>query len=315
MCFDNTESYPNAQTLQFQVRPGPSCVSVCLKLQVQMFCGEPKKNPLSVYLAGFRVRAHTFIWTDVRDGDRTGVSERLPSKEGFMSMLNRNFARLMMMGVFSLGMRKSAVSGSGRRQWFFFWGRDGKRRHRGPWSSSYVSLHVVPSNRQKFMYLCSVSYVVGVIRTLQGWSGLLDPRTKSLSFCDDKHFPTSWKREGHGFLAMEFKSFYNEIQDTQVDLLHQDASVRQPSALNDLLGGSTCMHGCRCRQCGDRAECLHESAAGAPWHRPSHVVEESRARVPSPGPDGQAAPGCSWHFCISWETLQQCGARKEWLAG
>ena len=40
---------------------------------------------------------------------------------------------------------------------------------------------------------------------------------------------------------MEFKSFYSEIQDTQVDLLHQDASVRQPSALSDLLGGSTCM--------------------------------------------------------------------------
>ena len=33
----------------------------------------------------------------------------------------------------------------------------------------------------------------------------------------------SWKREGQGFLAMEFKSFYSEIQDTKVDLLHQDA--------------------------------------------------------------------------------------------
>ena len=40
---------------------------------------------------------------------------------------------------------------------------------------------------------------------------------------------------------MEFKSIYIEIQDTQVDLLHQDASVRQPSALSDLLGASTCM--------------------------------------------------------------------------
>ena len=69
-------------------------------------------------------------------------------------------------------------------------------------------------------------------------ASLLDPRTKSLSFCDDKHFPTSWKREGHGFLAMEFKTFYIEIQDTQVDLLHQDASVRQPSVLSDLLSGS-----------------------------------------------------------------------------
>jgi hypothetical protein len=55
-----------------------------------------------------------------------------------------------------------------------------------------------------------------------------------------KHFLASWKREGHGFLAMEFKSFYSEIQDTQVDVL-QGASVHEPSALSDLLGGSTCM--------------------------------------------------------------------------
>ncbi len=41
-------------------------------------------------------------------------------------------------------------------------------------------------------------------------ASLLDPRTKSLSFCDDKHFPT-WKLEGHGFLAMEFKSFYSDL--------------------------------------------------------------------------------------------------------
>ena len=72
-------------------------------------------------------------------------------------------------------------------------------------------------------------------------ASLLDPHTKSLSFCDDKHFPTSWKRESHGFLEMEFKRFYSEVQDTQVDFLHHDGSVRQPSALSDLLGGSTCM--------------------------------------------------------------------------
>ncbi len=69
---------------------------------------------------------------------------------------------------------------------------------------------------------------------------LLDPHTKSLSFCDE-HFPTSWQREGHGFIEMELKSFYSEIHDTEVDLLHQDASVHQPSALSDLLGDSTSM--------------------------------------------------------------------------
>jgi len=56
-----------------------------------------------------------------------------------MNILNRIFARLLMMGVFSsvcvLGTRESVVSGSGRRQWFFFWVGgigDGKRRCRGP---------------------------------------------------------------------------------------------------------------------------------------------------------------------------------------
>ena len=48
--------------------------------------------------------------------------------------------------------------------------------------------------------------------------------------CDDKHFPTLWKHEGNGFLAMDFKSFYSEIQDTQVDFLHQDISVQQCGA-------------------------------------------------------------------------------------
>ena len=61
-----------------------------------------------------------------------------------MSMLNRNFARhsidggllpSLLRGV--LGMRESAVSGSGRRQYFIFWVGgigDGERRCRGPWS-------------------------------------------------------------------------------------------------------------------------------------------------------------------------------------
>jgi hypothetical protein len=40
---------------------------------------------------------------------------------------------------------------------------------------------------------------------------------------------------------MEFNRFYSEIHDTQVDLLHQDTSVHQPSALSDLLGDSTSM--------------------------------------------------------------------------
>jgi hypothetical protein len=82
---------------------------------------------------------------------------------------------------------------------------------------------------------------------------------------------------------MDFKRFYSEVQDTQVDFLHQDVSVHQPSALSDLLGGSTSMDvevdmdlasspsprpqsglALCLVLCGGRAKCLHESAAGAP---------------------------------------------------
>ena len=40
----------------------------------------------------------------------------------------------------------------------------------------------------------------------------IDPHTKFLTFCHNKYFPTSWKGEGNGFLATEFKSFYSEIR-------------------------------------------------------------------------------------------------------
>jgi hypothetical protein len=40
---------------------------------------------------------------------------------------------------------------------------------------------------------------------------------------------------------MEFKIFHNEIQDTQVHVLHQDVSVHQSNVLSDLLGDITSM--------------------------------------------------------------------------
>ena len=39
-------------------------------------------------------------------------------------------------------------------------------------------------------------------------SSLLDPRTKMLSFCDNKYFPSSWKDDALGYLSMDLKSFY-----------------------------------------------------------------------------------------------------------
>ncbi len=70
------------------------------------------------------------------------------------------------------------MSGSGRRHRFFFFGGGCYRgwKEKAPWSMEFelFSLHVTPSNRPKFMYLCSVLYVLGVIKTLEGWSGSQD---------------------------------------------------------------------------------------------------------------------------------------------
>jgi hypothetical protein len=74
-------------------------------------------------------------------------------------------------------------------------------------------------------------------------------------------------------LAMEFKSFYSEIHDTEVDLPTREWS-RCPLTQTLWCGGSS-----TCKS----------SLAWPGW------------------------PGS--HFCVSWETLQQCGARKQWLAG
>jgi hypothetical protein len=65
---------------------------------------------------------------------------------------------------------------------------------------------------------------------------LLDPRTKMLSFRDNKYFP-SWKDEGHAFLSMEFKSFY--MKHTQGEVNHADGQVPKPSVLDHLLGVSS----------------------------------------------------------------------------
>jgi hypothetical protein len=46
-------------------------------------------------------------------------------------------------------------------------------------------------------------------------------------FCDDKHCPTLWKHEG--FLAMDLKSFYSELQDTQVDRKSSSSGCISPS--------------------------------------------------------------------------------------
>ena len=66
---------------------------------------------------------------------------------------------------------------------------------------------------------------------------LLGLRTKLLSFCDNKYFPSSWKDEGHAFLSMEFKCFY--MDHTQGEVNDTEVQVPKPSVLDDLLGVSS----------------------------------------------------------------------------
>jgi hypothetical protein len=67
-------------------------------------------------------------------------------------------------------------------------------------------------------------------------SSLLDPRTKMLSFCDNKYFP-SWKDDALGYLSMDLKSFY--VQPTQGEVKDSDGQVKYRSDLDELLGMST----------------------------------------------------------------------------
>jgi hypothetical protein len=68
-------------------------------------------------------------------------------------------------------------------------------------------------------------------------SSLLDPRTKMLSFCDNKYFPLSWKDDALGYLSMDLKSFY--VQSTQGEVKDSDGQVKHRSDLDELLGMST----------------------------------------------------------------------------
>jgi hypothetical protein len=68
------------------------------------------------------------------------------------------------------------------------------------------------------------------------WS-LLDPRTRMLSFCDNKYFPSSWKDDVLGYLSMDLKSFY--VHRTQGQVKDSDGQVKHRSDLDELLGMST----------------------------------------------------------------------------
>ena len=65
-------------------------------------------------------------------------------------------------------------------------------------------------------------------------SSLLDPRTKMLSICDNKYFPSSWKDDTLGYLSMDLKSFY--VKPTQGEVKDED-------------GQTSCKRTCKSNRC------------------------------------------------------------------
>ncbi len=59
----------------------------------------------------------------------------------------------------------------------------------------------------------------------------------NLTFCDNKHFPSSWKDDDLDYLSMELKSFY--VETTQGEVKDTDGQVKCRSDLDELLCMST----------------------------------------------------------------------------
>ena len=87
--------------------------------------------------------------------------DSLVVNKGFMSMSNRTFVGLLMMGSSPTSVPgcfgDKGVCSVGRRQWFFFLGGwslgDGKRRLRDPWRSSYFRfMSRLQTDRYVFMF-------------------------------------------------------------------------------------------------------------------------------------------------------------------
>ena len=106
-----------------------------------------------------------------------------------------------------------------------------------PVSSAHVCVQSVRKNIREDMKDRWVTTLSEDRKRFYLVSSLLDPRTKMLSFCDNKYFPSCWKDDALGYLSMEFKSVY--VQPTQGEVKETDGEVKARSDLDELLGMST----------------------------------------------------------------------------
>ena len=130
-------------------------------------------------------------------------------------------------------MKRLAGDGSTKQPWF----DKGNTRSEFPVSSAHESIKSARKSVREDLELRWVTNLSEERKRFYLIATLLDPHTKLLSFCDNKYFPSSWKDEGHAFLSMEFKSFY--MEHTQGEVNDAEAQVPKPSVLDDLLGVSS----------------------------------------------------------------------------
>ncbi len=81
-------------------------------------------------------------------------------------------------------------------------------RRQFPVSSAHVCVKSVRKNIREDMEHRWVTNLSEDRKRFYLVSSLLDPRTKMLSFCDNKYFPSFWKDDALGYLSTELKSFY-----------------------------------------------------------------------------------------------------------
>ena len=93
-------------------------------------------------------------------------------------------------------------------------------RREFPVSSAHVCVQSVRKNIREDMEDRWVTTLSEDRKRFYLVSSLLDPRTRMLSFCDNKYFPSCWKDDTLGYLSMEFKSVY--VHPTQGEVKEMD---------------------------------------------------------------------------------------------
>ena len=117
------------------------------------------------------------------------------------------------------------------------WLGTGSVRREFPVSSAHACVQSVRKNIREDMEDRWVTNLSEDRKRFYLVSSMLDPRTKMLSFCDNKYFPSSLEDDALGYLSTDLKSF--DVHPTQGEVKDSDGQVKYRSDLDELLGMSS----------------------------------------------------------------------------